>query len=305
METTEIPAKQRATMAALGCHTRKELVARFRVRNSRTACDIDPLHKWMQGRATPRLAGFYDEWAAVIGISKPGAWLATCTLDAFLTETSVSLGFDDSTLRRSAAPKPSRAGAAAPNHGLLGGLASLCGTYMCWSRASSPHYQDQLIRGVLRLEPGRDETLRASYSEYLPYGLMVLEGKASIGGRTLNITMTDRQSGLEMHIVTHVPGPPVTVLCGLSVSAAALASEALPSAEPILAVRAPGGADTDLPGGYMQAGRSEIAADLAAIGITLPAAHAVATRAISFLAPQPLQISQAVQSGFAGDLACR
>ncbi len=303
MLATDIPAKLRATMAALGCRTRKELVARFRARNPRTACDIDPLHKWMQGRATPRLAGFYDEWAALIGLTKPGAWLATCTLDAFLAETSASSGFDDSTLRRSAAPRPGRAGASAATHGLLGGLASLGGTYLCWSRASSPHHPDRVIRGTLELEAGRDDTLRAIYSEHLPSGVLVVEGRAAISGRTLNMEMVDPDSGLKLVIVAHVPGPPVSVLCGLCLSTAALASEALPSATALLAVRAPGGGSTNVPKGYMRLSASAISADLAAIGIKMPSSDAVAARAVSFLSTPALQVPRAVQSDFAFDLA--
>jgi hypothetical protein len=302
MPPTDIPAKLRATMAALGCHTRKELVARFRTSNPRSACDIEPLHKWMQGRATPRLAGFYDEWAALIGLARPGAWIATCTLETFLAETTACSGFDDSTLRRSAAPKPARLGPAAQTHGLLGGLASLCGTYLCWSRATSPHYPNHIIRGLLQLAPDRDASLRANYSEHLPSGEIVMEGRAAISGRTLNIEMGHPDSGLTMVIVAHVPGPPVSVLCGLSVGASALASEALPSAEAILAVRATMAGSANVPNGYMRICQSALSADLAAIGIMGPASDAVAARAVSFLSPPPLQVPRAVQSGFASDL---
>ena len=139
---TEIPAKLRATMAALGCHSRKDLAARFRARNPRTACEIDSLHKWMQGRATPRVAAFYDEWAQLLGLARGGNWVAVCGLDSFIVELTVSTGIEAERLLRDAPSRSSRSSAAQPTHGLLGGQSSLHGVYLCYSRAFSLLYAD-------------------------------------------------------------------------------------------------------------------------------------------------------------------
>ena len=299
----DIPAKLRATMAAIGCRTRKELVARFRTRNPRSMCDIDPLHKWMQGRATPRHGAFYEEWRQLIGLERPSEWLVTCTLDAFLLDLSASSGIDEGRLRRSAAAAQTRPGVGAPTHGLLGGLASLGGSYRCYSRSFSPHFADHLIRGVLELEPGRSDLLGATYREKLPLGTLLMKGHAAISGRLLNIEVVDPDSGVKMVVISHVPGPPVTVLCGVLVAAAAISSEPLPSATLLLAVRVPAEGLADAAEGYVRLQPGAIAADLAAAGLTSDECAAVDARALDFLSPRALLVPQALQTGFADDLS--
>ena len=49
----DIGLKLRLTAAVLACASRKDLCARFRAVNPATHCDLDRLHKWMQGRALP------------------------------------------------------------------------------------------------------------------------------------------------------------------------------------------------------------------------------------------------------------
>jgi hypothetical protein len=59
----EIDRKLRLTGAALGTVTLKDLAAAFRRINPATRFDIDRAHKWLQGRARPREAQVYEDWA--------------------------------------------------------------------------------------------------------------------------------------------------------------------------------------------------------------------------------------------------
>ena len=77
-------AKLRITAAVLGCASQKDLCARFREVNPGTTFELDRSYKWMQGRALPRSARLYEDWAALLGTGRPVAWLQSCTVDEFL-----------------------------------------------------------------------------------------------------------------------------------------------------------------------------------------------------------------------------
>ncbi len=53
--TVAFATKLRLTAAVLGCRGRKEFCARFRAVNPGTHFDLDRSHKWLQGRALPRV----------------------------------------------------------------------------------------------------------------------------------------------------------------------------------------------------------------------------------------------------------
>jgi TolB-like protein len=80
----EFAAKLRITAAALGCTTQKELCAQFLRVNPGTTFDLIRSYKWMQGRALPRSAKLYDDWALLLGTERSPAYLQSCTLDDFL-----------------------------------------------------------------------------------------------------------------------------------------------------------------------------------------------------------------------------
>ena len=88
----EFAAKLRLTAAVLGNATHKGLCARFRAVNPNTPCDIDRLHKWIQGRALPRSPQLYEDWAKVLGTHRPGTWLATCSMNEFRDEIALLFG---------------------------------------------------------------------------------------------------------------------------------------------------------------------------------------------------------------------
>jgi adenylate cyclase len=80
----EFAAKLRITAAVFGCASQKDLCAQFHRVNPGTTFDLDRSYKWMQGRALPRSAKLYDDWALLLGTERPPAYLQSCTLDEFL-----------------------------------------------------------------------------------------------------------------------------------------------------------------------------------------------------------------------------
>jgi len=80
----DLAAKLRITAALLGCAAQKDLCARFHEVNPGTTFDLDRSYKWMQGRAQPRSARVYEDWATLLGTSTPIWHLQSCTIDEFL-----------------------------------------------------------------------------------------------------------------------------------------------------------------------------------------------------------------------------
>src|SRR5215468_8636538 len=80
----DFAAKLRITAAALGCASQKDLCAQFLRVNPGTTFDLERSYKWMQGRALPRSAQLYDDWALLLGTERSPAYLQSCTLDDFL-----------------------------------------------------------------------------------------------------------------------------------------------------------------------------------------------------------------------------
>ena len=72
------------TAAVLGAVSRKDLAAAFRRVNPGTPFDLERSHKWLQGRAQPRDARLYDDWAVLLAIGRPGAWIAGCGIEDFV-----------------------------------------------------------------------------------------------------------------------------------------------------------------------------------------------------------------------------
>ena len=117
-------AKLRLAAAALGCNSRKEFCARFRGVNPATQCDIDRLNKWVQGRSLPRASSVYADFAAVIGSSNSGRWVADCSLQEFAAEVMARTGVDAATL---ATPDSLSRRGNPRAAGLFGGMATLTG----------------------------------------------------------------------------------------------------------------------------------------------------------------------------------
>jgi len=265
---SDFATKLRVTAAALGCASRKDLCARFRAVNPGTHFDLERSHKWLQGRALPRSAQVYDDWAKVLGTKRSGAWLASCTGDAFLEEICALYDADPATLaERAEVSAEDAAGAASHSHSEAG---YLCGTYVCYSLAWSPYYRGQIIRGALTVGTGRKGVpLQACYAEALLTRQVRFDGEVLIAGRTVHIDLRGSRSIAPLFMSLHLPGPPASVLSGVMSGAITVAPEAEPAASRMVAVRVP--VEATASNRYFAPISGTIAADLLASGLRLSA----------------------------------
>lgn len=252
-----LAAKLRMTAAVLGCTSRKDLCARFRAVNPDTSFDLERSHKWMQGRALPRDARVYADWARVLGSDRPGSWFASCDLDSFAAELRALFGVDPARLEAASlhASHPAT------------GRPYLSGSFACYSPAWSPYHRGKLIRGALRLAPGRGDALGATYTERLDTGEIRFRGDAIAVERTLHLTLREEATRLPLFASLLLPGPPGSVLCGVLSGAAFLGQDQCPTSSRFLAVRVADGAALDASNRYMDAAPGAVGADLAALGV--------------------------------------
>ncbi|WFP74900.1 hypothetical protein [Mesorhizobium sp. WSM4906] len=260
-----IAQKLRLTSALLGTVTRKDLAAAFRAVNPKTAFDLGRADKWLQGRARPRQTSVYDDWAKLLGLEQPGAWIAESELPAFTAAIAARHGIDGAELERRASMQFE-----ASMHDERGLGSGLAGTYACYSSAWSPYYRGQLIKGRLSIEPGPGaHGLTAIYREILPTGQLQLGGPVNPAKRGLYLHLKDVGGDTQFFLCLFPHTQPVSVLGGYMCGAAIIGPEAQPSITRIILVRlrdtAPG---AETWGGYLPAGGS-IAGDLAAIGIAV------------------------------------
>lgn len=274
-----IAQKLRLTSALLGTVTRKDLAAAFRAVNPKTAFDLGRADKWLQGRARPRQMSVYDDWAKLLGLEQPGAWIAESELPAFTAAIAARHGIDGAELERRAGMQFE-----ASTHDERGLGSGLAGTYACYSRAWSPYYRGQLIKGRLSIEPGPGaHGLMATYREILPTGQLQLGGPVSPAKRGLYLHLKEVGGDTQFFLCLFPHTQPVSVLGGYMCGAAIIGPEAQPSITRIILVRlrdtAPG---AETWGGYLPAGGS-IAGDLAGIGIAVEHPEAVDRQLEQFL----------------------
>jgi hypothetical protein len=249
------------TAEVLGCASQKELCQRFRAVNPATGFDVERSHKWMQGRATPRDARIYDDWARVLGTERPGTWLAECGLDEFRAELGRLFGREPGEAASRSVPPARRVPRAEQRwRHLLGGFA-------CYSHAWSRYHAGRIIRGELLIEPGRGDALEASYVEALETGAIHFAGEAWPADRTLHLALRETASRLPLFASLFLPGPPGSVLCGILSGATFLGQEPRPTAVRLLAVRVSNGAALRASNRYLRPGKDTVAADLAALGV--------------------------------------
>jgi hypothetical protein len=258
--------KLRLTAAALRCASHKDLCARFRTVNPTTQCDIERLHKWIQGRAQPRSPQVYDDWAKVLGTQRSGAWLISSSLDEFSAELSALSGTPIADLHRLDAVR-TRAAPRAGKLALLGGAMALCGNFACYSHAWSPHFRGKLLRGGLRIEPGKAGGLGAIYSENLVDRTVRLTGEVILSGRSLHLHVRESDSELPLFFSMFLPGPPVSLLSGVMSGIALVAHEPLPSYSRVLMVRVSPETDLDGSNRYMEWSAAAVSEDLTRLGV--------------------------------------
>lgn len=268
---TALPAKLRITATVLGCTRRKDLCARFRMANPGTEFDLERSHKWMQGRAAPRSSRVYDDWALVLGSSRPGAWIAACTTDAFIEEVARLFEADPATLRGIAAGR--QAAPSVAEHGVAGAAAATA--YACYSPAWSPYFRGQLLRGSLYLGTRRGGDRRLVYRERIGDTQIEFRGIAEVAGRTMSALLHAAGDGLPLCFSMYQPGTPASALAGVMAGSTYLAQEARPTTCRFAAVQVPQPAALDASNRYFRPRPGAVADDLMALGL----ARATATEA--------------------------
>ena len=163
----DIDRKLCLTAAMLGAVSRKDLATAFRRVNPATTFDLDRAHKWLQGRARPRDAALYEDWAALLEIGKTGFWVANCPLAEFAAALAARGPLAADALQERA--DAFRGGAVLEP----GQAPELTGSYVCYSHAWSPYFRNRIIRGELsiaisgatrRLSPATASTCRPGRS---------------------------------------------------------------------------------------------------------------------------------------------
>lgn len=275
-----LAAKLRVTAAVLGCATRKDLCARFRAANPGTEFDLERSHKWMQGRAAPRSSRVYDDWALVIGTRRPGAWVASCSVDAFIEEVAALCGADPALLRQTAEQATRRLRSTARQ---AGGKASEPMAFACYSPAWSPYFRGRLFRGSLLIEgPGGGER-RLIYREQVAGEEFAFEGVAEGDGRIMSALLRARHDAPPLHFCLYQPGSLASALAGIVTGATYLAQEVRPTASRFAAVRVPPGAALDAGNGYFDPRQGAVAEDLIALGLPEEAASEAAAGVMALL----------------------
>ncbi|MDG4855142.1 MULTISPECIES: hypothetical protein [unclassified Mesorhizobium] len=274
-----IAQKLRLTSVVLGTASRKDLAAAFRAVNPKTAFDIGRADKWLQGRAQPREHSVYEDWAKVLRLERPGAWIAESDLPSFTAAIAARHGIDATELERRAHAQAE----ASPGHDDKGTGLALAGTYACYSRAWSPYYRGQLIRGRLSIEAGPGaHAFTATYRETLPTGQLQLGGPVTPAKRSLYLHLKEVGGEAQFFLCLFPQTQPVSVLGGYMVGTAIIGPEAQPSLTRILLVRLRDAPAAEQWGGYLPPGTS-IAADLASLGIVMEHPEAVDRQLGQFL----------------------
>lgn len=254
----DLPEKLRATLTLLGLGGQKELCAAFRRINPATDFDLDRSYKWMQGRTLPRSPRVYEDWALVLGLERPGSWLAVCSLEEFLDAAATR--HPAAALERAATPQAQPL----PEAYLLGHYAS-------YSHAQSPYYRGRLIRGSLVVEPAarRAEGLVATYAQSLVMGAVFATGPVlSLGGSLcLDLRMTSAGVAPVFLSLFH-PTPPGSALAGMMCATTAIDPAGQPPyATRIVLLRLRPGQRPEASNRYLEAGATSLPADLAQLGL--------------------------------------
>ncbi|RKK02933.1 hypothetical protein EBE87_09875 [Pseudoroseomonas wenyumeiae] len=256
----DLPEKLRATLILLGLGGQKELCAAFRRINPATGFDLDRSYKWMQGRTLPRSPRVYEDWALVLGLERPGSWLAACSLEEFLDAAAARHPAATAALERASTPQAQPL----PEAYLLGHYAS-------YSHAQSPYYRGRLIRGSLVVEPAarRAEGLVATYAQSLVVGAVFATGPVlSLGGSLcLDLRMTSAGVAPVFLSLFH-PTPPGSALAGMMCPTTAIDPAGQPPyATRIVLLRLRPGQRPEASNRYLEAGAASLPEDLAQFGL--------------------------------------
>lgn len=263
------------TAAALGAVSRKDLAAAFRRVNPATSFDVERAHKWLQGRAQPRDARLYDDWAAVLALGRPGAWIAACTIEDFIDALAAQGPLDREALLRQA--------------DLFGGgvqdgqAPCFIGRYIAYSHAWAPYFRDQLIRGELTIDAERARSRPfARYTERLPPTTVRLEGPVTYQEKALYLDLRG-PNVTSLQMCLFAPVPPASLLGGVMCGLTLLSSEVQVSATRIVLARLPDGARGLEAGDHYLPSDSSLVTDLVRIGLPIVNGAAVEAALRAFL----------------------
>jgi hypothetical protein len=252
----------------------------FRRVNPATSFDVERAHKWIQGRARPRDSRLYEDWAKVVDLDRPGAWIADCELDDFIEVICIRHNRDRDMLeRRLESSRPPTAEQRPERN------PSLAGTYACYSHAWSPYFHGQLIRGEFSIaqQPG-SQGLLARYSERLPTSRLHLEGPLAVTGRAMHLDLREIDGNAHMLFCLFSPTPPASVLAGFMCGATIIDPDAQPSVTRMVMVRLPGPSMRLRSATAYLPPQASVAADLASLGLPIPNLAAVDHGVGGFLA---------------------
>lgn len=259
-----IDRKLRLTAAVLGMSARKDLAAAFRRVNAQTPFDVVRADKWLQGRAQPREQQVYEDWSKVLGLDRPGQWIADSDLPVFIAEICSRHGRDPESLQRDL-ELLGESGAAA------GSVLGLSGSYVCYSHAWSPYYRGRLIRGELDIAaPSAAHRSPVTYVERLPTGPLRLKGTIVADRRALSFEVRDgRGEAMSIAFCLFPPSPPASVLAGMMFGATVIGPEPQPSMSRVVMLkRPPRAAKLRASDAYLAPGAS-MAEDLARCGVAV------------------------------------
>jgi hypothetical protein len=280
----------RITAALLGCASQKDLCARFHDVNPATAFDLNRSYKWMQGRAQPRSARVYEDWATVLGTASPIAHLQSCTVDEFL-----DLVCDCHKVTRDALA--ARAGLLAgasrqeieprPDDVFLGG--HLAGAYACYCQSWSPYTQGKIVRGSLVIEvaAGGSPKLVATYGEMVVAGRARLRGPVAILDGAVHIDVLDDAARFRLTMCLFLPGRLASSLAGVISGVALVDVVPQPTASRIVMIRVPaaGAVALEASNGYLDLAKTPLSSDLAALGLPVTAPAELDALLGGFLTP--------------------
>lgn len=259
----DIGTKLRLTSTVLGCKSHKELCARFRDVNAHTHFDLERSQKWVQGRALPRSAEVYNDWAKVLGTQRAGTWLAGASIEAFVAEMATLFSLGPDVL---SAALPTLVKASAPPIKQTAN-AYLCGAYAVYSPAWSPYYRGRLVRASLHIGLGKAAALPATYTESVLNNEAVrFHGEVMIASRSMHIAMREPDGGYPVFFSFYLPGPPAAALTGVMSGCTLVGHDPRPTTTRAVAIRVAENAPLDSTNRYLERGES-IATDLEALGM--------------------------------------
>lgn len=219
-ERSELSRKLQLTTIALGCPTSKELCARFAAVNPNTAFTAQNAYKWMRGKATPRLASVYDDWARVLGADFTGAFVAASSFEEFAAHVQRCHRVPEAALAKLATPPAVDPAGADDQVGALVPLVwqsshVLCGRYLAVSFAWSRGEAGRLILGSMDISPSQDGALEARYNEYLFGKRVAMTGLVSGDGRAAQSVLQCTYSRRLYFLALQVPSPPANIVGGI------------------------------------------------------------------------------------------